>query len=348
MAGQILLLREGKLRYFTAAAALVTFVAGTFTPAWAMDLKVSLETPPSHIRNVTMARYADEVAARSGGAIRLEIFPSGQLYDTAGAPKALATGALDLAFPNFNMLGRFEPNSELLALPMFYGAQRNEVRAVLSGESGQKLWRMIEEKLRSKVLGGHVEAGDEKLFLTGKQLRSYDDMNGLKIGVPPNTLIIARQKELGANPVRLARSDTVLALTQGQVDGVIGYDDTVRAGKMWDAGIKYAFDDREGWSGYIPLISQVTWNKLTADQQKIMVDSWAAVVGWARENAEKVQEEARKANQEHGIVYFTPAPADIAEARKRLMAAQASLVQELKMDAAFVSEVQAQLDALRK
>jgi C4-dicarboxylate-binding protein DctP len=304
----------------------------------ARTLKLSLEVPASHIRYSLSERFAEEVAALSKGTLAVEIYPSAQLYDNSGAPKALAIGSLDLYVANLNLLARFEPNADLLGLPMFAGASREDVRRVLDGALGTELYAGIERRLRVKVLGAHIEAGAETLFTTGRAVRSFDDIAGLKLGMG-GTLAIARYRSLGAYPITMGRADLPLALTQGQVDGLVGYDDTVRAGKLWDTGISYAFETHDGWAAYLALVSQKTWNSLNADQQAALVQGWAAMVEWGRALAAEKQDQAKAINQQNGIVYYTPTAEDIARERTQMHALQSDLVRQRRMDQRLMEQI---------
>ena len=302
-------------------------------------LKLSLEVPASHIRYTLSNRFAEEVAALSKGTLKVEIYPSAQLYDNSGAPKALAIGSLDLYVANLNLLARFEPNADLLGLPMFAGASREDVRRVLDGALGAELYAGIERRLRAKVLGAHIEAGAETLFTTGRAVRSFDDIAGLKLGMG-GTLAIARYRSLGAYPITMGRADLPLALTQGQIDGLVGYDDTIRAGKLWDTGISYAFETHDGWAAYLALVSEKTWRSLTADQQAALIQGWAAMVEWGRALAARKQEQAKEINQQNGIVYYTPMAEDIARERTQMKALQPDLVRARRMDEELMNQIQ--------
>ena len=119
----IRLARTAALLAISGAAALFARPAG----AEAIELRLSVETPPSHARNRAAERWAQAIERRSDGSLAVRIFPSGQLYGSAGAVKALASGALDLSIQANSTLSSFEPNLSVVALPMFFGASREQV-----------------------------------------------------------------------------------------------------------------------------------------------------------------------------------------------------------------------------
>ena len=260
----------------------------TILRAQPVELRLSVETPPSHTRNLASERWAEAIERYSNGAITVHVFPSGQLYDSPGAVKALASGALDLSVQANSTLSRFEPNLSVIALPMFYGTTREQVREILDGPLGRELYGRLQSK-GILVPGGHFEyAPNNTAYTTARIVRSYDDLRGLKLATPPSPLFVVVLRSMGAFPVATPLGETVMQLSQGQIDGLgLMTDLTISGSKLWDAGIRYAFRDTAGWGVYIPLVSQVTWDRLTGSQRDAVRRGWSEAEAWARLSEDK-------------------------------------------------------------
>lgn len=312
-----------------------------------IELRLSVETPPSHVRNLSAQRWADAIARRSDGELRVRIFPSGQLYGSPGAIKGLASGALDLSIQASPSLSRFEPNFSVIALPMFFGATREQVRDVLDGPLGMELYARL---LRKGILvpGGHFEfAPNNTAYTTEKIVRSYADLRGVKLATPASPLIVVMLRSMGAFPVAAPRSEIVMQLSQGQVDGVGSMTDlTISGGKLWDAGIRYGFRDEAGWGVYVPLVSALRWERLSAAHRAAISDGWEEVKGWARAYTAEELANGIEANRANGVEVFVPSAAERAQMRERLVAEQAALVVAGRMDPDFVGRVQMRLAEL--
>ncbi len=76
-----------------------------------------------------------------------------------------------------------------------------------------------------------------------------------------------------------------LALSQGTFDGFVSTNESVATAKLWEAGVRYSYQDHQYVGQYMPMISDAFWAKLTPDLQKIMLDLWAANIGTYRANA---------------------------------------------------------------
>jgi TRAP-type C4-dicarboxylate transport system substrate-binding protein len=228
---------------------------------------------------------------------------------------------------------------------MFFGASREDVRGVLDGPLGDELWAMVASKGIVVPDGGHFEfAPNNSAYTTDKVVAGYGDLAGVKLATPPSPVVVALLSEMGANPVATPRTEIVLQLTQGQIDGLGSVTDlTISGGKLWEAGIANAFADNAGWGVYIPLVSASTMENLSEEQRQIVQDAWTEVVGWARTYAEEELVTARTTNEANGIAYHDPSPEEVAAMRERMVGLQDKIVSDGGMDAEFVGRVRAQI-----
>ncbi|MGH1368033.1 MAG: TRAP transporter substrate-binding protein DctP [Maritimibacter sp.] len=333
------------MKHFLQTTVLAGLLASITSTAAATELRLSVETPPGHVRNLAAEKWAEAIEAKSGGAITVEVFPAAQLYKSSDAIRALASGALDMSIQASPTLSRFEPNLSVITLPMFFGATRDDVRAILDGPLGEELWGKVEAKGIVVPKGGHFEfAPNNSSYTTEKVIASYGDLSGVKLATPPSPVVVAMLKEMGAAPQATPRSEIVLQLTQGQIDGLGSVTDlTIKGGKLWEAGIANAYADNAGWGVYIPLVSKASLGKLSEEDQAIIHDAWGDVVGWARDYAAEELAGARATNEENGVTYHDPSAEEVAAMREKMVGVQGKIVADTGMDSAFVDRVQAAL-----
>lgn len=312
------------------------------------QLDISLDTGPSHIRNESIMKYADELKNRSGGKLEVRVFHGASKYKGGNVPTALAQGALDMGAPLHQHLGKIVPEAGAVLLPMFYGASPEEIYAVWDGEVGQELDRRIEKKLRVKVIGRYFDLGYGSVFTTEKKLVKPEDMEGMKMRVPGGAANVQRYKVFGASPVSIPFSDVPQALQRGTVDGIWSTQESVRSAKMWDSGIRYAFEDRQAYLQYLPMVSLKKWDSYPQDIQDLIVNTWEDMIDDVRGVAMERQAKARQIGAENGIETVDPAAADLARMRDKLMSVQGEIVDALGIDKDFVAMTEAALAAARK
>lgn len=314
--------------------------------AGALELRLSVETPPGHVRNQAADRWAAAIAEASGGEITVTVFPAGQLYNSADAIRALASGALDLSIQASPTLSRLEPNLSVITLPMFFGASRDDIRAILDGPLGAELWAMVERRGIVIPDGGHFEFAPNQTAFTTQPAASYADLQGRTLATPPSPVVVQIMSAMGIHGVATPRTEIVLQLTQGQIAGLGSVTDlTISGGRLWEAGIRHAFNDNAGWGVYIPLISAASLANMTEAQREVVVGSWSQVVGWARDYAAEELAGARALNEANGITYADPSDEAVAAVREQMLGLQAEIVTASGMDPDYVGRVQAALAA---
>jgi C4-dicarboxylate-binding protein DctP len=293
-------------------------------------LRCSLDTAPAHTRNLSFADYLFKVKEASGGRIVYDIFHSGQLFADANVAKALMQEQCDLAAPGSWVLTGFVPDGDFGQLPDFYGQSIDALHRASDGKAGALVAQQLEAKLGVKVLGPWIDLGFQHWYTAKKPIESLADLKGLKIRSPGGSAIGWRIAHFGAIPYTTAWPNVPLALSQGTFDGIVSTNESISSAKLWDAGLKYSFQDRQAGTQYIPMVSGAFWAKLAPDLQKIMTDQWAANIAIYRQNASEAQERARGILEEHDIGVVDPAPDTLAQARSGMRAEAGALIKDAK------------------
>ncbi|MAM60059.1 TRAP transporter substrate-binding protein DctP [Maritimibacter sp. UBA3975] len=309
------------------------------------ELRLSVETPPGHVRNLAAERWAEAIEEASGGEMTVEVFPAAQLYKSADAIRALASGALDMSIQANVTMSQFEPNLSFSILPVFFGRTAEEAQAVLEGPIAGEVSDMLAEKGIAVPGAAFLFAPQHTAFTTETVVESYDDLTGLKLATPPSPVVVGVLKEMGGAPQAARRSEIPLLLSQGQIDGMGGVTElTIIGGKLWESGIKHIFADNAGWGFYMPVVSQRTMDKLTDEQQAIIRDTWTEVGEWAAGYAADEMAKARETLAANGVTVLDADLDMVAAKRQELLDLQDSIVSDGGMDADFIARVTEALD----
>jgi TRAP-type C4-dicarboxylate transport system substrate-binding protein len=307
-----------------------------------LRLRLSLDTAPSHLRNVSMKDYLGKVEAASGGRIKTEIFESGQLYPDLEVGKALIQGQVEMAAPGSWTITGIVSDADCFQLPVLYGQPIGLIHKIIDGKPGQFLNTQIQQKLRSHVLGPYLDLGFQNWYSSNKPIATLGDLKGMKIRNSGGAGQAWRARFLGAIPNTTAWPNVPLALSQGTFDGLVSSNESLVSAKLWDSGIKFALEDHQWIAVYIPLLSQVFWDKLAPDQQTMMSELWAQNVPTYRANMVTAQIKARTTLQEHGIKFADPTAEQSADQRKRMMAEQDQVAKDIKVSPEMVKLIMAE------
>ena len=329
-------------RAFVAAAAGVIAAPSLSRKAFAEDaikLRCSLDTAPSHPRNRALVDYLGRLEEASQGRIKSEVFHSGQLFADLNVTKALIQGQVDMAAPGTWTMTGLVPDCDFCQLPALYSPPIELFRRCADGAPGELVNKEIETKLRSHVIGPWLELGNENWYTTRKEVRSLEDLGGLKLRSPGGAGISWRIGFVHGIPNVTPWPNVPLALSQGTFDGFVSSDESVNSAKLWEAGVKYSYADHQFFANYIPIISDAFWSKLSEAERQLMREIWAANVERYRAMSAKSQADARAAMQANGVTFTDPSAEQVASDRKRMIAAQADLIRDTKLSADIVKLV---------
>ena len=329
-------------RAFVAAAAGALLTPSLSRRAFAEDaikLRCSLDTAPSHPRNRALVDYLGKLEEASQGRIKSEVFHSGQLFADLNVTKALIQGQVDMAAPGTWTMTGLVPDCDFCQLPALYSPPIELFRRCADGAPGELVNKEIETKLRSHVIGSWLELGNENWYTTRKEVRSLEDLGGLKLRSPGGAGISWRIGFVHGIPNVTPWPNVPLALSQGTFDGFVSSDESVNSAKLWEAGVKYSYADHQFFANYIPIVSDAFWSKLSEAERQLMREIWAANVERYRAMSAKSQADARAAMQANGVTFTDPPAEQVASDRKRMIAAQADLIRDTKLSADIVKLV---------
>lgn len=297
------------------------------------DLRISVDTSPNHLRNITITRFMTLLAERTTD-IRPWLYPSGQLSKDRDIPKALHWGYIDMGVVARLKLTPFVPDMNIASVPSIYGLSADAFHQLFDGEVGRALTRKL-ELLDVKVLGKPIDLGFLNLYTNERQVKTSADYFGLKLRVSGGSGQRVLLQAFGANAILLPFPDVPLALTQGSLDGLQTTHESVASGKLWEFGLKYCYEDRAGFIDYIPIVSLSFWNALPPKLQKLMTQTWNDVALGGRLYSMQRQAKARTEIIQQGIICTQIAEESIKAQRQLLAPVSRALVQELGMDAAL-------------
>jgi C4-dicarboxylate-binding protein DctP len=310
-----------------------------------LRLRLSLDTAPSHLRNVSLRDYLTKLEAASGGKIKPEIFESGQLYPDLEVGKALIQGQVEMAAPGSWTITGIVSDADCFQLPVLYGQPIDLVHRIIDGKPGAYLNSEIQTKLRSHVLGPYLDLGFQNWYSANKPIANLADLKGMKIRNSGGAGQAWRARFVGAIPNTTAWPNVPLALSQGTFDGLVSSNESLVSAKLWDSGVKFALEDHQFIAEYIPLVSQAFWDKLPPDLQKTMTDLWAQNIATYRTNMAGAQTRARTTLEEHGIKFADPTADQSAAERKRMVAVQDDVAKEIKISPEMVKLIMAEVGA---
>ncbi|MBO8167875.1 MAG: DctP family TRAP transporter solute-binding subunit [Thermoanaerobacteraceae bacterium] len=248
-----------------------------------MVLKFSHVNTADHPKGVAAQRFADLVYERTDGRVKIEVYPSSQLYDDLHAVEALQAGNIHFIAPFSGKLTGYAPSFQLLQFPFLFPTPEDFYR-FSDGELGQRLLGNL-EKIGLKGLA-YWDNGFMHLLNSKRPIRTVEDFKGLKFRIPGGKITEAQYKFFGASAITLPFSEVYAALQQGTVDGLENSLTNIETMKFYEV-TKYLTLSNHSYLGYIVITNADWWEGLPDDIRQIMSDTLKEVSQWQREKASK-------------------------------------------------------------
>lgn len=237
--------------------------------AGAKVIKLGHCHPPDSQFHLGSVKFAELVAQKTNGKVKIEVFHSSQLGDEPELAEGVRVGTMDMALLATGNVAKFEPKFNIFDLPYLI---RDNAHAdkVLDGEVGAYLASELDKK-GVKILG-YWESGFRHYVNNKVAIKSPEDLNGLKMRVPNWPVLMATTKAMGASVIPMGFSEIYLAAQQGVIDGQEGPIFAIKSGKMYEVQ-KYMVLDGHTYAPMVLTINPKLYSGLSSDQQKALVEA---------------------------------------------------------------------------
>lgn len=232
-------------------------------------LKVGIGLSEDHPQGVSVKKFAELLAQKSGGKLTAKLFASGTLGNDVTMVSALRGGTLEMVVPDSSTLTSLVKDFGVLNLPMTINTEQ-EADALLDGPFGKKLL----DQLPDKGLVGLAfwENGFRHITNSRRPITKADDIAGLKIRVIQNPLFIESFGALGANATPMPFTELYSALEQKAVDGQENPTATILASKFFEVQ-KHVVLSRHIYSVWLLLLSKKAWDGFSPEEKKAVQDA---------------------------------------------------------------------------
>ncbi|CAN7162414.1 sialic acid TRAP transporter substrate-binding protein SiaP [Phyllobacterium sp. LjRoot231] len=239
---------------------------------------------PFHTESVWAA---EEIAKRTNGRYKIDVFPASQLGKEADINQGLKLGTVDIIISGSSFAARdFKPIGVTYFPYIFRGPEH--LIAYTKSDVFKRLAAGYEEKT-----GNHIAAVSyygTRQTTSNKPIAKCSDMQGLKIRVPDVPAYLAMPRACGANTTPIAFAEVYLALQNGTVEAQENPLTTIEAKKFFEVQKNIIL------TGHIvdhlnTVVSKQLWSSLSDEDKKI----FGEVMQEAAEKTTKIIEDKEKA-----------------------------------------------------
>ena len=236
-------------------------------------------------------RFKELAEAATKGRVRVEIYPSSQLYKDKEELEALQLGSVQMLAPSLSKFGPLGAKQfELFDLPYMFRTEQ-QYSDVTGGKIGQQLMASLESK---GIKGLAFWSGGFHVFSANKPLLKPADMKGLKMRIPSSKVLEASLRLMGALPQTMAFSEVYQALQTGVVDGTENILSSYTSQKYYEVQ-KHVTLTNHTHTGYAAIVNKKFWDGLPPDIQAALSEAMKQTTEYevhlvAQENADALAE----------------------------------------------------------
>jgi len=298
------------------SVALASALALAFSSAQAADIKARNVKFPivnaiDHPQGLGAQKFVEVVNQKSGGKIKIKVFPNGTLGGEQQVAAAMQGGTVEVSMMSPAQLVGTIKEFVVLDFPFSFASEK-QADAVLDGPFGKKLMDYMPAK--GWVGLGFMEQGYRSISNSKHPINKLEDIKGLKIRTILNPLYVDMLNTLGANAVPMPFPELYSAMETKTVDGQENPETTVDASKFYEVQ-KYFSATRHIYNPQMLMVGKKFWDSLSADEKKIFEEAAIEARDVQRKAARAMTEKSRKVMTDHGMQLNEIAPAEIARMR---------------------------------
>ncbi len=213
-------------------------------------------------------RFAELVEERTGGRIKIMVWPDGELGVERDIIRQMQFGGVDFARVSLSQLAEYIPELNPLQMPYLY-------------KDSEHMWRVLDGEIGESFLGkvgayelvglSWYDAGARNFYTAAKPITVLEDMKGMRIRVQESDLMADMVEALGASAVLGEYADVYANIERGIVDGAENNWPSYESMSHYEVAGYFTVDEHTRVPE-MQLCSAHTWEKLSGEDREILAE----------------------------------------------------------------------------
>ena len=248
----------------------------TNAPAESITLQIACSASDTSPGAVTAFKVAELIQQKSGGSIKVDVYPNAQLGGDRELIESTQAGSLAMTTLTTAPMVSFIPELAVFDMPVAL-TDLDVAYEVVNGAFGD----LIKEKYEGAGFKLLMIVPDSfRIMSSNVDIKKFEDFKGIDIRTMENKYHMAFWKNLGANPTPLAFGELYIALQQGLVKAQENPYATIVASKLYEQQ-KYIVN-----TNHIMFLSTTVMNKdvydgLSAEHKAVIDEAFAEATEFA-------------------------------------------------------------------
>ena len=252
-----------RIRSFLLCAVAVVIFAGCTEKSKTRVIKLGHGLDTSHPVHKAMLFMGERLEEKSGGTMRIDIYPNQQLGSERECLELLQIGSLGMTKVSTGVMENFAPGLRVFGLPFLFKGREHRFN-VLESQIGEDF---LNSSINKRLKGLTFYDAGSRSFYAKTPIKTPKDLEGLKMRVMESQTAIQMVRLLGGSPTPIAWGELYTALQQGIVDGAENNLPSFHLSRHYEVCKYYLLDEHTALPDEL-VIGTPMWNKLTEQQQK--------------------------------------------------------------------------------
>ena len=228
-----------------------------------LTIKFSHVTAIDSVKGQASDLFAKLVDEKTEGKVKVEVYPSSQLYGDNDELDALASGNVQMIAPSATKMVKIDPRWQFTDMPYLFEDEEH-VQAFFGSESAQEL--LNSDQLAANDIKGLAfwPNGFKHMSNNKRPLVTAKDFAGLKFRAQAGQVLEAQFEALGAGSATIAFGETYAALQQGTVDGAENPYNNFDTMKFYEVQ-PYLSTTQHGRVDYAIFVNKSFWESIPED-----------------------------------------------------------------------------------
>jgi len=294
-------MRKLILMFFCSFMSLLLGCAGDQEEQAVKIVRVGYVSGPTELVHRGAEVFAQKVAEKSEGRIRVKLYPSGQLGDDRVLAEGLQLRSVDFILTGCAIIGWYTPEYTVAEAP-FVWRDYEHIEKAWNGAIGEEIREAMRKKNGIEIMYLWMR-GPRYLTSTSEPIRNPDDLDGFKLRVPELEIYMKSWQAFGANTTPIPFTDMFMALRLGVVEGQENPLGTIYGNHLHEVQ-RYIMETKHLISFYLFCAGPHFLTHFTPEEQKILLEAAREATEWHNAEVESAETDYRKKLEESGVEFI--------------------------------------------
>jgi len=267
----------------------------------AIKAKLASEEIEGDFMTVWAKNFSDHMKKWSDGKIDIAVYPYGTLGATGDINELAQMGVVQFVFSDYAWISSFVPQAQVLALNYLFPTEKVPEILDWMVKNGEFMPLLEKAFRKNDLVPLSIMFEGWQWMSSKKEIKSLDDVNGLKLRLMSSKLLVEDYKAYGAAPTPMSYGEVYSGLQMGLIDAQVNPLFAIYSMKFYEVQDYLTQLKSEPFIG-IPTVNQEFFDGLTKEAQQEMRKFWIDAIipagKWITERNASDGEKMKKAKPE--------------------------------------------------